>query len=170
MAQLPPPATLPSSLAAMVESYNDLVPGIVWNDSVVDAMLVRAAANASSCKFHVHVVVSSCKFHVHVVVPPHDDAEVELEIHSPLCICRHTPGRASVSVYWSLPDTTVWEGTRPATKEGLLELLLEARRIIRCIQRGPCAECLAKTPPDYSLRLTPGDSCLSCVLASFFLA
>ena len=159
MEQLPPPATLPSSLAAMVESYNHLVPGIAWNDSVVDSMLVQAAANASSCKFHVHVVV-----------PPHDDAEVELEIRSPLCICRHTPGRASASVYWSLPDTTVWEGTRPVTKEGLLELLLEARRIIRCIQRGPCAECLAKTPPDYSLRLTPEGSCLSCALASFFLA
>ena len=150
------PATIPASLVAMIGSFNDLVPGITWDDNVVDAMLVQAAANASSCTFHVHVLV-----------PPHGDAEVELEIHSTLCKCRQTQGRSSLSIYWSLPDTTVWESTRPATKEGLLELL-EARRIIRCIQRDPCAECLTKNPPDYSLRLTPEGSCLSCVLASFF--
>ena len=151
------PATIPASLAAMVDSYNDLVPGVAWDDSVVDAMLAQAAANASSCTFHVHVAV-----------PQHGDAEVEVAIHSQLCKCRHSPARAVVSIYWSIPDTTVWEGTRPATKDGLLELLLETRRIIRCIQHGPCAQCLAKTPPDYSLRLTPAGSCLSCVLASFF--
>ena len=151
------PATIPASLAAMVDSFNDVVPGIAWDDNVVDAMLGQAAANASSCTFHVHVAV-----------PQHGDAEVEVAIHSPLCKCRHIPASAVVSIYWSLPDTTVWEGTRPANKEGLLELLLEARRIIRCIRRGPCAACLAKNPPEYSARLTPEGSCLFCVLASFF--
>ena len=155
--QMPLPATIPASLAAMVHSYNALVPGVAWDDSVVYAMLVQAAANASSCTFRVHVAV-----------PQHGVAEVEVAIHSPLCKCRHTPARAVVSIYWSLPDTTVWEGTRPANKEGLLELLLDARRIIRCMQHGPCAQCLEKSPPDYSLRLTPEGSCLSCVLVSFF--
>ena len=151
------PAHLSASLAAMVHSYNALVPGVAWDDSVVDAMLVQAAANAASCTFRVHVAV-----------PEHGDAEVEIEIHSPLCKCRHTPAKAVVSVYWSIPDTTVWESTRPATKDGLLELLLDARRIIKCMQHGPCAQCLAKPVPDYNLRLTPTSDCLCCVLASFF--
>ena len=150
------PANFSASLAAMVHSYNALVPGVAWDDSVVDAMLVQAATNAS------------CTFRVHVAVSQYGVAEVEIEIHSPLCKCRHTPARAVVSIYWSLPDTTVWEGTRPATKDGLLELLLDARRIIKRMQHGPCTACLAKTPPDYSLRLTPEGDCLSCVLASFF--
>ena len=151
------PANIPASLAAMVHSYNALVPGVAWDDSVVDAMLAQAAANAASCTFRVHVAV-----------PQHGDAEVEIEIHSPLCKCRHTPAKAVVSVYWSIPDTCVWQSARPATKDGLLELLLDARRIIKCMQHGPCAQCLAKSVPDYNLRLTPEGSCLFCVLASFF--
>ena len=140
----------------MVHSYNALVPGVAWDDSVVDA-LMQAAANTASCAFRVHVAV-----------PEHGDAEVEIEIHSPLCKCRLMPAKAMVSVYRSIPDTCVWESTRPATKDGLLELLLDARRIIKCMQHGPCAQCLAKSVPDYNLRLTPEGSCLFCVLASFF--
>ena len=150
------PANIPASLAAMMHSYNALVPGVAWDDSVVDA-LVQAAANAASCTFRVHVAV-----------PQHGDAEVEIEIHSPLCKCKLAQAYAMVSIYWSIPDTTIWESTRPATKDGLLQLLLDARHTIKCIQHGPCAQCLAKPVPEHNLRLAPTSDCLSCVLASFF--
>ena len=87
MARASTVAALPPCLATMVESFNELLPGVPWNEGVVGAMLWQAAANASSCKFVVPVLGS------------HGDVEVELEIHSSLCICRHTPGRANVSVY-----------------------------------------------------------------------
>ena len=151
------PAPLSADLAAMVQSYNALISGVAWDDSVVNALLTQAAANEASCTF--------C---VYVQIPEHGDAEVAIEIHSPLCKCRHTPACAMVSIYWSIPDTTVWENTRPATKDGLLQLLLDARQIVRCMQHGPCAACLAKTVPEHSLRMTPTSDCLSCVLASFF--
>ncbi len=151
------PAHLSADVAAMVHSYNALVSGVAWDDGVVNAMLAQAAANAASCTF--------C---VHVAVPEHSDAEVEIEIHSPLSKCEVMLAKAVASVYWSIPDTTVWESTRPATIDGLLELLLGARRIIRCMQHSPCAACLAKPMPDFNLRLTPTSHCLRCVLASLF--
>ena len=143
----------------MVQSYNALVPGVAWDDSVVNALLAQAAANEASCTFCVNLQLAE-----------HGDAEVALEIHSPLCKCRHTPAYAMASVYWSIPNTTVWESTRPATNNGLLELLVDVRRIIACMQHGPCAQCLAKRVPEHNLRLTPTSDCLSCVLASFFTA
>ena len=149
--------TLPAFLAEMVRSYNELIPGVAWNDSVVSALLAQAAANEASCTFCVNLQLAE-----------HGDAEVALEIYSPLCKCRHTPAYAMASIWWSLPDTTVWESTRPATNDGLLQLLLDVRRIIKCMQHGPCAQCLAKRVPEHNLRLTPTSDCLSCVLASFF--
>ena len=149
--------TLPAFLAEMVRSYNELIPGVAWNDSVVSALLAQAAANEASCTFCVNLQLAE-----------HGDAEVALEIHSPVCKCRHTPAYAMASIWWSLPDTTVWESTRPATQDGLLQLLLDVRRIIQCMQRGPCEACLAKRIPEHNLRLTPTSDCLSCVLASFF--
>ena len=149
--------TLPAFLAEMVLSYNELIPGVAWNDSVVSALLAQAAANEASCTFCVNLQLAE-----------HGDAEVALEIHSPVCKCRHTPAYAMASIWWSIPDTTVWESTRPATQDGLLQLLLDVRRIVQCMQRGPCAQCLAKRVPEHNLRLTPTSDCLSCVLASFF--
>ena len=151
------PAPLSADLAAMVHSYSALVSGVAWDDSVVNALLAQAAANEASCTF--------C---VHVQIPEHGDAEVAIEIHSPLCKCKMAQAYAMVSIYWSIPDTTVWESTRPATNDGLLQLLLDVRRIIRCMQHGPCAQCMAKHVPEHNLRLTPTSDCLSCVLASFF--
>ena len=149
--------TLPAFLAEMVLSYNELIPGVAWNDSVVSALLAQAAANEASCTFCVNLQLAE-----------HGDAEVALEIHSPVCKCRHTPAYAMASIWWSLPDTTVWESTRPATNDGLLQLLLDVRRIIKRMQHGQCAQCLAKRVPEHNLRLTPTSDCLSCVLASFF--
>ena len=149
--------TLPAFLAEMVRSYNELIPGVAWNDSVVNALLAQAAANEASCTFCVNLQLAE-----------HGDAEVALEIHSPVCKCRHTPAYAMASIWWSIPDTTVWESTRPATQDGLLQLLLDVRRIVQCMQRGPCEACLAKRVPEHNLRLTPTSDCLSCVLASFF--
>ena len=149
--------TLPAFLAEMVRSYNELIPGVAWNDSVVSALLAQAAANEASCTFCVNLQLAE-----------HGDAEVALEIHSPVCKCRHTPAYAMASIWWSIPDTTVWESTRPATQDGLLQLLLDVRRIVQSMQHGPCAACLAKRIPEHNLRLTPTSDCLSCVLASFF--
>ena len=138
----------------MVESFNELLPGVPWNDSIVDAIFWGVANNGCSLRVPIYVT--------------HGSADVELELHNSLCEdCQTHEGRATISIFWSLPDTTVWECTRPATKEGLLELLLEARRIIRCMRHGPCAACFARTPPEYNLRLTPEGGCVECVLASF---
>ena len=141
----------------MVHSYNALVPGVAWDDSVVNALLAQAAANEASCTFCVNLQLAE-----------HGDAEVAMEIHSPLCKCHIAPAYGMVSIWWSLPDTTVWESRRPATKDGLLQLLLDARQVIKCMQHGPCAQCLAKRVPEHNLRLTPTNDCLSCVLVSFF--
>ena len=151
------PTPLSAELVAKVQSYNALVPGVAWDDSVVNALLAQAAANEASCTFCVNLQLAE-----------HGDAEVALEIHSPLCKCRHTPAYAMASIYWSIPDTTVWESTRPATNDGLLQLLLDARQVIKCIKHSPCAQCMAKPVPEYSLRLAPTSDCLSCVLADFF--
>ena len=148
--------TLPAFLAEMVRSYNELLPGVAWDDSVVNALLAQAAANEASCTFCVNLQLAE-----------HGDAEVALEIHSHLCKCNIAPAYAMASVWWSLPDTTVWESRRPATQDGLLQLLLDVRRIVQCMQRGPCAACLTKRVPEHNLRLTPTSDCLSCVLASF---
>ena len=152
-------APLSAELTAMVQSYNELLPGVAWNDSVVNALLAQAAANEASCTICVNLQLGE-----------HGDAEVALEIHSHLCKCHTAPAYAMASVWWSLPDTTVWESRRPATKDGLLELLLDVRRIVQCMQRGPCAACLKKRVPEHNLRLTPTSDCLSCVLCAFFSA
>ena len=152
-------APLSADLTAMVQSYNELLPGVVWNDSVVNALLAQAAANEASCTICVNLQLGE-----------HGDAEVALEIHSHLCKCHSSPAYAIASVWWSLPDSTVWENRRPASKDGLLELLLDVRRIVQCMQRGPCAACLKKRVPEHNLRLTPTSDCLSCVLAAFFSA
>ena len=153
------PAPLSADLTAMVHSYNALVPGVAWDDSVVNALLAQAAANEASCTFCVNLQLAE-----------HGDAEVALEIHSHLCKCHIAPAYAMASIWWSLPDTTVWESRRPATKDGLLQLLLDVRRVIQCMQRGPCAACLTKRVPEHNLRLAPTSDCLSCVLAAFFSA
>ena len=64
----------------------------------------------------------------------------------------------------------VWERARPATKEGLLDLLLETRRVIKCLQHGPCATCVARDPPQHNMRLTPEGGCVTCVLKTFLQA
>ena len=151
------PTCLSAELTAMVLSYNELIPGVAWDDSVVNALLSQAAANEASCTFCINLQLAE-----------HGDAEVAIEIHSPLCKCNIAPAYGMVSIWWSLSDTTVWESRRPATKDGLLQLLLDARQVIKCMQHGPCAQCLAKRVPEHSLRLTPTSDCLSCVLASFF--
>ena len=150
-------APLSDELTAMVNSYNELLPGVAWNDSVVNALLAQAAANEASCTICVHLQLGE-----------HGDAEAALEIHSHLCKCHSSPAYAIASVWWSLPDSTVWENRRPATKNGLLELLLDVRRIVQCMQRGPCAACIKKPIPEHNLRLTPTSDCLACVLATFF--
>ncbi len=45
------PAPLSADLTAMVHSYNALVPGVAWDDSVVNALLAQAAANKASSTF-----------------------------------------------------------------------------------------------------------------------
>ena len=146
-------AMLPTSVSALVDSFNELLPGIPWNDSIVDAIVWEIVANACCIRLPVYVV--------------HGEAEVELEVHSR---GEDMPALAKASVSWSVAEGLVWEGTRPATKQGLLELLLETRRVIKCLQHGPCATCAARNPPLYCLRLTPEGGCVSCVLTSFLQA
>ena len=101
MALLPPTAALPASLSAVVDSFNELLPGVPWNDSVVNTIKWEVLANACCIGFPVFVA--------------HGDADVELEVHS---YSDDAPAVAKVSVYWSLADGLAWEGTRPATKDG----------------------------------------------------
>ena len=153
MAQLPPTAALPASLFAVVDSFNELLPGVPWNDSVVNTIKWEVVANACCIGFP--------------VVVAHGDVGVELEMHN---YSEDAPAIAKVSVYWSLAEGLVWEGTRPATKDGLLDLLLEARRVIKCLQHGPCATCVARDPPLHNMRLTPEGGCVTCVLKTFLQA
>ena len=153
MAQLPPTAALPASVSAVVDSFNELLPGVPWNDSVVNAIKWEVAANACCIGFPIFVAPG--------------DADVELEVHN---YSDDAPAVAKVSVYWSLADGLAWEGTRPATKDGLLDLLLETRRVIKCLQHGPCATCVARDPPLHNMRLTPEGGCVTCVLKTFLQA
>ena len=153
MAQLPPTSALPASLSAVVDSFNDLLPGVPWNDSVVNTIIWEVGANAGCVGFPVFVA--------------HGDVDVELEIHP----CgKDAPATAKVSIYWSLAEGLVWGRTMPATKEGLLDLLLETRRAIKCLQHGPCATCMARDPPQHNMRLTPEGGCVTCVLKTFLQA
>ena len=71
--------TLPAFLAEMVLSYNELIPGVAWDDSVVNALLAQAAANEASCTFCVNLQLAE-----------HGDAEVALEIQSSMQMSAHT--------------------------------------------------------------------------------
>ena len=153
MAQLPPTAALPASLSAVVDSFNELLPGVPWNDSVVNTIKWEVVANACCIGFPVFVA--------------HGEADVELEMHIHM---DDAPAIAKDSVFWSLAKGLVWEGTRPATKDGLLDLLLETRRVIKCLQHGPCATCVARDPPLHNMRLTPEGGCVTCVLKTFLQA
>ena len=153
MAQLLPTAALPASLSAVVESFNELLPGVPWNDSVVNTIKWEVVANACCIGFPIFVA--------------HGDANVELEMHNHR---EDAPAIAKASVYWSPAEGLVWEGTRPATKDGLLDLLLETRRVIKCLQHGPCATCVAREPPLHNMRLTPEGGCVTCVLKTFLQA
>ena len=152
MEQLPA-GVLPASVSAMVDSFNELLPGMPWNDSIVDAIIGEVVTEAGMIRLPIFVA--------------HGDADVELEVAAQPA---NIDAVAKASVAWDLADGVVWEGTRPATKQGLLELLLETKRIIRCMQHGLCATCAAKNPPLYCLRLTPKAGCVSCVLTSFLQA
>ena len=136
-------------MSAVVDSFNELLPGVPWNDSVVNAIKWEVAANAGCIGFPIFVA--------------HGDADVELELHT---YSDDAPAVAKVSVYGSLAEGLVWEGTRPATKDGLLDLL-ETRRVIKCLQNGPCATCVARDPPLHNMRLTPKGGCVTCVLKTF---
>ena len=92
---------------------------------------------------------------------------MELEMHS---YSDDAPAVAKVSVYWSFADGLAWGSTKPATKDGLLDLLLETRRAIKCLQQGPCATCMARDPPQHNMRLTPEGGCVRCVLKTFLQA
>ena len=116
-------------MSAVVDSFNELLPGVPWNDTVVNTIKWEVAANAGCIGFPVFVA--------------HGDADVELEMR---------------------------ERTRAATKDGLLDLLLETRRVIKCLQHGPCATCVARDPPQHNMRLTPEGGCVTCVLKTFLQA
>ena len=150
MAQLPP-TSLPASLSAVVDSFNELVPGVPWNDSTVDTIIWEVVANACCISLPIFVT--------------HRGADFELEVHS-----HAECSLANASVYWTLAEGFMWEETRPATKDGLLELLLETQKVIKCLQHGPCATCAARNPPERRLRLTPEGGCVVCVLTSFLQA
>ena len=63
-------SVLPSSLTAMVESFNELLPGMPWNDSIVDAIFWGVANNGCSLGVPIYVT--------------HGSADLELELHNSL--------------------------------------------------------------------------------------
>ena len=145
---------LPSSLSAIVDSFNELLPGIPWDDSTADAILYGIS----------ELDYGGLSLPVDV---PFGKVEVALVADS-----RGQDGSTSVKgcIIWSLPNDVVWDGNRPATKEGLLDLLQEIRRVIRRLRHGPCATCVAQDPPAYHLRLSPEGGCVVCTLKSFLQA
>ena len=150
MAQFPPTSLLPASLSAMVDSFNELMPGVPWNDSVLNAIKWEVGANAGCICFPIYVA--------------HGDVGLELEMHH----CGNdVQDTAKISIYWSFADDAVWGRTVPATKDGLLDLLLDTRRAIKCLRHGPCATCMARDPPRHNMRLTPEGGCVRCVLKTF---
>ena len=149
------PRKLPESLAAMVGSFNELVPGIPWNGSVLEKIIFDiVVTHGGSMRFPAFTA--------------HGDVEIEFEVRS----SQH-PDRSKIveaSVYWSLPDNVVWEKTGSATVDGMLDLLLETREVLKCLQHGPCATCAALERPEFRLRLAPERGCAMCVLSSFLNA
>lgn len=146
---------LPASLVAMIGSFNELVPRVPWTNSVVETIMFEIiAVHAGS-----------------MIVPiftEHGDIEIELIVRK-----NQPPDRSSTvkaSIYWPLADNVVWEAERSATTDGLLELLLEARRVLKCLQHGPCATCAALERPVFRMRLVPDGVCVGCTLSSFFNA
>ena len=143
--------SLPPSLSAMVDSFNELLPGIPWNDRTVDTILYDIAENDyDGISLSVDVPVGK----VEVILTAGSRG-------------KDTSAMVKGCVIWSLPYDIVWDGRRPATKEGLLDLLQEIRQVVKRIQHGPCATCVALDLPVYRPRLTPEGDCVSCVLKSF---
>ena len=146
---------LPSSLSAMVDSFNELLPGIPWNDSTADAILYGISdRDNNGLSFTVDVPFGRVFVTLQAVESRGKDESTLV----------------SSCVIWSLADAVVWDGNRPATKEGLLDLLQEIRRVIRRLRHGPCATCAAQDPPAYHPRLTLEGGCVVCVLKSFLQA
>ena len=146
---------LPSSLSAMVDSFNELLPGIPWNDSTADAILYGISE------------LDYGGLSLPVDVP---FGKVEVALVAVDSRGKDEPTLVKGCVIWSLSNDVVWDGNRPATKEGLLDLLQEIRQVIRRLRHGPCATCAAQDPPAYHPRLTPEGGCVVCVLQSFLQA
>jgi hypothetical protein len=146
---------LPASLTAMVGSFNELVPGVPWDDSAVDKIMFEIIVNHAG-SMHIPSFTA------------HGDVEIELEVRNGQHADRSSDVKASV--YWSLPDCVVWEASRTATADGMLDLLLETRSVLKCLQHGPCPTCAALEQPEFRLRLVPEGGCATCVLSSFLNA
>ena len=70
----------------MVESFNELLPGVPWNDSIVDAILWGVANNGCSLGVPIYVT--------------HGSADLELELRNSFCEdCQTHEGRAKISIF-----------------------------------------------------------------------
>ena len=139
---------LPLPVQAMVESFNNLIPGIPASEEVLNEILKRLPCSDNDLD-------SFC-----IALPGVGTAF--LWECKPM---RDRERKVYASASWEDDEICCWSANRSATPAGLFALLIELRGVYIRMLGGPCPNCAHDD--DSRLPLVPGRKCARCTVAAF---
>ena len=139
---------LPLPVEAMVESFNNLIPGIPASEEVLNEFLNRFPGPDNEL----------------------DSFRIALPGVGTAFLWRGKPmpdpeRKLYASASWEDDEICCWSANRSATPAGLFALLIELRGVYTRMLGGPCPNCAHED--DSRLPLVPGGKCARCTVAAF---
>ena len=143
---------LPLHVQAMVESFNNLIPGIPASEEVLNEILKRLPCSDNDLdSFCIALPGVGTAFLWRSKPLPERDPCQERKLYA--------------SASWEDDEICCWSANRNATRAGLFALLIELRGVYTRMLGGPCPNCAHED--DSRLPLVPGGKCARCTVAAF---